>query len=42
VQQLHRITIDPELSGKPPIRGMRVTVGMIVEALAARPRSKIS
>lgn len=36
VQQLRRITIDPEvMSGKPCIRGMRVTVGMIVEAMAA-------
>ena len=36
VQQLQRITIDPEvMGGKPCIRGMRVTVGMIVEALAA-------
>ena len=31
-----RITMDPEvMAGKPCIRGMRVTVGMIVEALAA-------
>jgi uncharacterized protein (DUF433 family) len=36
VQELQRITIDPEvMGGKPCIRGMRVTVGMIVEALAA-------
>jgi uncharacterized protein (DUF433 family) len=36
VQQFQRITIDPEvMGGKPCIRGMRVTVGMIVEALAA-------
>jgi uncharacterized protein (DUF433 family) len=36
VQQLQRITIDPEvMGGKPCIRGMRVTVGMIVEALSA-------
>jgi uncharacterized protein (DUF433 family) len=36
VQQLRRITIDPEvMGGKPCIRGMRVTVGMIVEALSA-------
>ena len=35
-QQLRRITIDPEImGGKPCIRGMRVTVGMIVEAIAA-------
>ena len=33
---LERITIDPEvMGGKPCIRGMRVTVGMIVESLAA-------
>lgn len=31
-----RITMNPEvMGGKPCIRGMRVTVGMIVEALAA-------
>jgi uncharacterized protein (DUF433 family) len=36
VQQLERITIDPDvMGGKPCIRGMRVTVGMIVEALSA-------
>src|SRR5947207_6420816 len=36
MQQFQRITIDPEMmSGKPCIRGMRVTVGMIVEALSA-------
>ena len=36
VQEPQRITIDPEvMGGKPCIRGMRVTVGMIVEALAA-------
>jgi uncharacterized protein (DUF433 family) len=36
VQQFGRVTIDPEvMGGKPCIRGMRVTVGMIVEALAA-------
>jgi uncharacterized protein (DUF433 family) len=34
--QLTRITIDPDvMGGKPCIRGMRVTVGMIVEALSA-------
>jgi len=33
---LSRITMNPEvMGGKPCIRGMRVTVGMIVEALAA-------
>jgi len=36
VQELKRITIDAEvMGGKPCIRGMRVTVGMIVEAIAA-------
>jgi len=36
VQELKRITINPEvMGGKPCIRGMRVTVGMIVEAIAA-------
>jgi uncharacterized protein (DUF433 family) len=36
VQHLHRISINPAvMGGKPCIRGMRVTVGMIVEALAA-------
>jgi uncharacterized protein (DUF433 family) len=36
VQQFQRITTNPEvMGGKPCIRGMRVTVGMIVEALAA-------
>jgi uncharacterized protein (DUF433 family) len=36
VQQFERITLDPEvMGGKPCIRGMRVTVGMIVEALSA-------
>jgi uncharacterized protein (DUF433 family) len=36
VQELRRITIDPAvMGGKPCIRGMRVTVGMIVEAIAA-------
>src|SRR2546425_7047763 len=35
-QQFGRITQDPEvMGGKPCIRGMRVTVGMIVESLAA-------
>ena len=33
---VQRITIDPEvMGGKPCIRGMRVTVGMVVEAMAA-------
>jgi uncharacterized protein (DUF433 family) len=36
VQQFDRITMDPEvMGGKPCIRGIRVTVGMIVEAMAA-------
>ena len=36
VQRLSRITFNPEvMGGKPCIRGMRVTVGMIVEALSA-------
>jgi uncharacterized protein (DUF433 family) len=36
VQQFDRITMNPEvMGGKPCIWGMRVTVGMIVEALAA-------
>ena len=36
VQQFTRITLDPQvMDGKPCIRGMRVTVGMIVEAMSA-------
>ena len=36
MQELRRITINPEvMGGKPCIRGMRVTVGMIVESIAA-------
>jgi uncharacterized protein (DUF433 family) len=36
MQQLPRITTNPEvMGGKPCIRGMRVTVGMVVGALAA-------
>jgi uncharacterized protein (DUF433 family) len=36
LRQFQRITIDPEvMGGKPCIRGMRVTVGMVVEALSA-------
>jgi uncharacterized protein (DUF433 family) len=36
VQELRRITVDPTIiGGKPCIRGMRVTVGMIVESIAA-------
>lgn len=34
--ELKRITLDPEvMGGKPCIRGMRVTVGMILGLLAA-------
>ena len=36
VQELPRITINPDvMGGKPCVRGMRVTVGMIVESIAA-------
>ena len=36
MRRFERITIDPGvMGGKPCIRGMRVTVGMIVEALSA-------
>jgi uncharacterized protein (DUF433 family) len=36
VQHFNRITMDPEImGGKPCIRRMRVTVGMIVEAMSA-------
>lgn len=36
MKQFARITMSPEvMGGKPCIRGMRVTVGMIVEAIAA-------
>jgi len=36
MRELTRITTDPDvMGGKPCIRGMRVTVGMIVEAIAA-------
>lgn len=36
MQQFGRITFDPAImGGKPCIRGMRVTVGMIIETLAA-------
>jgi uncharacterized protein (DUF433 family) len=36
VQEFERITMDPEvMGGKPGIRGIRVTVGMIVEAMSA-------
>lgn len=35
VEGLERITFDPQvMGGKPCIRGMRVTVGMIVRAIA--------
>ncbi|MEZ4863710.1 MAG: DUF433 domain-containing protein [Caldilineaceae bacterium] len=36
VEGLDRITFDPQvMGGKPCIRGMRVTVGMVVRAIAA-------
>ncbi len=36
MQGVQRITIDPEvMGGKPCIRGMRVTVGMVIESMAA-------
>ena len=36
MQEFRRITLDPEvIGGKPCICGMRVTVGMIVESIAA-------
>ncbi len=36
MDQLDRITLDPQvMGGKPCIRGMRVTVGMIVGLVAA-------
>lgn len=36
MRRFDRITMDPEvMGGKPCIRGMRVTVGMIVESLGA-------
>lgn len=36
VQQFERITMDPAvMGGEPCIRGMRVTVGMVIEAMAA-------
>jgi len=35
MEKLRRITFDPEvMGGKPCIRGMRVTVGMIVGLIA--------
>ncbi|HEY3826680.1 MAG TPA: DUF433 domain-containing protein [Bryobacteraceae bacterium] len=37
MQQFSRISTNPDvMGGKPCIRGMRVTVGMIIEAMAAR------
>lgn len=37
MNKLTRITFDPQvMGGKPCIRGMRVTVGMIVGLLASR------
>ena len=43
LKSLHRITIDPDvMGGKACIRGMRVTVGMVIGLLAAgRSRAKI-
>jgi len=43
VRTIDRITFDPKvMGGKPCIRGMRVTVGMIVGLIAAgRARSDI-
>jgi uncharacterized protein (DUF433 family) len=36
VHELRRITVNPDvIGGKPCVRGIRVTVGMIVEAIAA-------
>ncbi len=36
MQQFDRITMEPDaMGGKPCIRGLRVTVGMILEAMAA-------
>jgi uncharacterized protein (DUF433 family) len=36
MQEFPRITMDPKvMGGKPCIRGMRVTVGMVVEALSS-------
>jgi uncharacterized protein (DUF433 family) len=36
MQQFDRITMNPEvMGGKPCIRGLRVTVGMVVEAMSA-------
>jgi len=38
MRQLDRITIDPRIClGQPTIRGMRITVGMILKTLAAGP-----
>lgn len=43
MQELDRITFDPNvMGGKPCIRGMRVTVGMIVGLIASgKERSEI-
>ena len=39
MKELTRITFDPDImGGKPCIRGMRVTVGMIIGLLATRHR----
>jgi uncharacterized protein (DUF433 family) len=38
MRQLDRITIDPRIClGQPTIRGMRITVGVILKMLAAGP-----
>ena len=43
MKMIERITFDPEvMGGKPCVRGMRVTVGMIVGLVAAgRARTEI-
>lgn len=43
MKELNRITLDPAvMGGKPCIRGMRVTVGMVIGLLAAgRSREEI-
>jgi uncharacterized protein (DUF433 family) len=41
VYDLDRITVDPEvMGGKPCIRGMRVTVGMLVGLVASGKRTE--
>jgi len=43
MKELNRITLDPAvMGGKPCIRGLRVTVGTVIELLAAgRSRDEI-